>query len=117
MPRNSGHFELIKRIGSVAYKLVLPPYLSRIHDVFHVSLLQKAKLNLTRVLQLIPLEIRKDLTLVMKPIKIVHRSKSELRNKGRCFFVKYSMEKFPDRAGNLGNERQDEEETLSFVSN
>ena len=53
----------------------------------------------------------------MKPIKIAHRSKSELRNKGRCFFVKYSMEKFPDRAGNLGNERQDEEETPSFVSN
>jgi len=27
------------------------------------------------------------------------------------------MEKFPDQAGNLGNERQDEEETPSFVSN
>jgi hypothetical protein len=27
------------------------------------------------------------------------------------------MEKFPDRRGNLGNERQDEEETPSFVSN
>ena len=34
-------FEILERIGSVAYKLALPPSLSSVHDVFHVSMLRK----------------------------------------------------------------------------
>ncbi|KAH9801818.1 Endonuclease [Citrus sinensis] len=36
-----GPYEIIKRIGLLAYRLALPPELSRIHDVFHVSMLRK----------------------------------------------------------------------------
>ena len=36
-----GPFEILERVGPVAYRLALPPSLSRIHDVFHVSVLRK----------------------------------------------------------------------------
>jgi len=58
-----GPFEFIERIGLISYQLALPSYLARIHDVFNVSLLQKVKLDLTRVLPQVSIEIRKDLTI------------------------------------------------------
>lgn len=42
--RYYGPFEILERIGEVAYCLKLPPS-SRIHSVFHVSLLKKAMGN------------------------------------------------------------------------
>ncbi|KAA0051223.1 pol protein [Cucumis melo var. makuwa] len=36
-----GPFEILERICPVAYRLALPPSLSAIHDVFHVSMLRK----------------------------------------------------------------------------
>ena len=36
-----GPFEILKRVGKVAYRLALPPTLSSVHNVFHVSMLQK----------------------------------------------------------------------------
>ncbi|GJT80442.1 hypothetical protein Tco_1054784 [Tanacetum coccineum] len=40
-PRYVGPFEILKRIGPVAYRLRLPEELSGIHDTFHVSNLKK----------------------------------------------------------------------------
>ena len=40
-PRFIGTFEVLERIGVVAYQLALPPQLSLVHDVFHVSMLRK----------------------------------------------------------------------------
>ena len=40
-PRNIGPFEIRSKVGEVAYKLVLPPELSRIHPLFHVSMFRK----------------------------------------------------------------------------
>jgi len=40
LPRWLGPFRVAKRISSVAYKLELPPTMSRLHPVFHVSLLK-----------------------------------------------------------------------------
>ncbi|GJR73819.1 putative nucleotidyltransferase, ribonuclease H [Tanacetum coccineum] len=39
-PRFIGPFEILERIGEVSYRLALPPQLSHVHDVFHVSLLR-----------------------------------------------------------------------------
>jgi hypothetical protein len=40
-PRYVGPFLILKRIGPVAYQLALPPAMSGLHDVFHVSQLKK----------------------------------------------------------------------------
>ena len=38
-PRYIGPFEVLKRVGEVAYELALTPGLSGVHQVFHVSML------------------------------------------------------------------------------
>jgi hypothetical protein len=44
-PRYIGPFDMVEKISLVAYKIALPPALSSIHDVFHVSMLRKYVLN------------------------------------------------------------------------
>ena len=39
-PRYIGPFEVLKRVGEVSYELALPPGLSGVHSVFHVSMLK-----------------------------------------------------------------------------
>ena len=40
-PRYIGPYEIIARVRPVAYRLDLPPELSKVHNVFHVSMLRK----------------------------------------------------------------------------
>jgi hypothetical protein len=40
-PRYVGPFKIIDHKGEVTYQLELPPQLSEVHDVFHVSQLTK----------------------------------------------------------------------------
>ena len=43
LPKYLGPFEVVRRIGKVAYEMNLPASMSRYHDVFHVRLLRKYK--------------------------------------------------------------------------
>ena len=36
-----GPFKILERIGTVAYQLALPPRISGVHELFHVSMLRK----------------------------------------------------------------------------
>ena len=47
--RYIGPFEVLERLGIVAYRLALPPSLSSVHDVFHVSILRNYTLDPTHV--------------------------------------------------------------------
>ena len=40
-PRYIGPFEILERVGTVSYQLALPPSLSGVYEVFHVSMLRK----------------------------------------------------------------------------
>ena len=50
-PRYIGPYEIIARVGPVAYRLDLPPELSKVHNVFHVSMLHKYILDRSHVLR------------------------------------------------------------------
>ena len=80
-PRYVGPFEIIQRIGKVAYKLALSPKLSSVHDVFHVSMLKKYVSDLSHVLNQEPIEVHEDLTYEKKPVKIMDREEKLLKNK------------------------------------
>ena len=41
LPRFIGPFKMLERVGTVVYQLALPPSMSGVHEVFHVSMLQK----------------------------------------------------------------------------
>ena len=40
-PRYIGPFKILERIGVIAHRLALPPDMSQVHPVFHVSMLRK----------------------------------------------------------------------------
>ena len=50
-PRYCGPFEILSRIGQVAYQLALPPNL-RVHNVFHIFVLKKYVHDATHVVNL-----------------------------------------------------------------
>ena len=72
-PRYIGPFEIKSRVGEVAYRLVLPLELSRIHPMFHVSMLRKYIPDPSHVLQPQTVEISEDLTYEEYPLAIVDR--------------------------------------------
>ena len=40
-PRFIGPLEILERVGTVVYRLALPPSMSSVHKVFHVLMLRK----------------------------------------------------------------------------
>ena len=40
-PRFIGPFEIFERVGTIAYRLDLPPSISGVHEVFHISMLRR----------------------------------------------------------------------------
>jgi len=79
-PRYIGPFEVLQRIGPVAYRLELPPTLQGIHDVFHVSHLWRYIPDPVHVISHEPLQLKENLTYVKEPIQILERKDRLLRN-------------------------------------
>ena len=44
-PRFMGSFEILERLGTIVYRLALPPSMSGVHEVFHASMLRKYVLD------------------------------------------------------------------------
>ena len=80
-PRFVGPFEILKRVGKVAYELALPPHMQHIHNVFHISMLKKYYPDSNHVIEYEPIEIQPDLSYVEQPVKIIDRQEKILRNK------------------------------------
>ncbi|KAA0058263.1 pol protein [Cucumis melo var. makuwa] len=80
-PRFVGPFEILKRIGPVAYRFVLPPSLSAVHDVFHVSMLRRYVADPTHVVDFEPLQISENLSYEEQPVEILAREVKKLRSR------------------------------------
>ena len=80
-PRYIGPFRIIEKIGPVAYRLELLSELSRIHNIFHVSMLRKYVSDLSNILETPPFKLNEDLTFEVQPVGIVDQGIKELRNK------------------------------------
>ena len=65
--------EFQSRVGKVTCRLVLPPELSRIHPMIHMSMLRKYIVDPSHVLQPQIVELSEDLTYEEYPVAIVDR--------------------------------------------
>ena len=63
-PRYIGPYQISRRVGEVSYKLDLPPELSGVHGIFHVSMLRKCLADVSQVIPVQPEELREDLSLM-----------------------------------------------------
>jgi len=79
--RYIGPFEILERMGEVAYKLALPPSLEGVHNVFHVSQLRRYIRDESYVLDYLKLELQPDLSYTEQPMAIVDRSVKTLKNR------------------------------------
>ena len=70
-PRFIGPFEILERIGTVAYRLTLSPSMSGVHEVFHVSKLRVYTLDQAHVVDWRQIEVDTDGTFEEGPVYIV----------------------------------------------
>nr|GEY02520.1 putative reverse transcriptase domain-containing protein [Tanacetum cinerariifolium] len=78
-PRYVGPFEIVERVGPVAYHLRLPQELSCVHDVFHVSNLKKCLADSDLQVPLEDIKVDDKLYFVEEPFKIVDRQAKKLK--------------------------------------
>ncbi|GKB57291.1 hypothetical protein Tco_0913477 [Tanacetum coccineum] len=100
--RYVGPFEILKRIGPIAYRLRLPEELSSVHDTFHVSNLKKCLVDANLHVPLDEIKVDKTLRFVEEPIEITDREvKSLKRSKIPIVKVCWNSKCGPDSHGNM----------------
>ena len=80
-PRFIGPFEIVERVGTFAYRLVLPPSMSGVHEVFHVSMLRRYTPDPAHVVDWGQIEVETDGTFEEGPVCILDSRDKVLRRK------------------------------------
>ncbi|GJY86334.1 putative reverse transcriptase domain-containing protein [Tanacetum coccineum] len=86
-PRFVGPFEIIEKVGLVAYRLDLPEELNGVHDTFHVSNLKKCLADPTLKVPLDEIRVDAKLNFVEEPVEILEREFKKLK-RSRIAIVK-----------------------------
>ena len=66
-----GPFEILEMVGTIAYRLALPPSMTGVHEVFHVSMLRKYTLDPAHVVDWEQIEVDMDRTFEEGPVSIL----------------------------------------------
>ncbi|XP_070056405.1 uncharacterized protein [Nicotiana tomentosiformis] len=80
-PRYIALFEVLERVGEVAYMLTFSPSLSGVHPVFHVSMLRKYHEDQLYVLDFSSVQLDANVAYEEEPVAIVDRQVWKLRSK------------------------------------
>ena len=80
-PRFIGSFEILERVGTIAYRLALPPSMSGVHKVFHVSMLRRYTPVPTHVVDWGEIEVDTDETFKEGPMCIINSRDNVLQRK------------------------------------
>ena len=80
-PRYIGPFEVLERVGTVAYRFALPPSLSSVHEVFHFSMLRKYNPDPTHIVDWGELVVDADGTFEEGPVLIMDSREQVLSGK------------------------------------
>ncbi|XP_021718623.1 uncharacterized protein LOC110686340 [Chenopodium quinoa] len=92
-----GPYEILERVGKVAYKLALPMEFEKMHDVFHISQLKKYVPDAKHVLQPKSIQLDETLTYEERPVKILgHKVRSTRNNDVRIVKVLWSNQEYEE---------------------
>ena len=80
-PRFIGPFEILERVGTVAYRLALPPSMSGVHEVFHISMLRRYTPDPAHVVDWVKIEVDTDGTFEEGPVRIMDSRYQVLQHK------------------------------------
>ncbi|XP_055835173.1 uncharacterized protein LOC129903652 [Solanum dulcamara] len=80
-PRYIGPYQIVRKVGKVAYELDLPADLEAVHPVFHVSMLRKFVGDPSRVFPVEDIQVTEELSYEEQPVAILDRQVRRLRTK------------------------------------
>ena len=80
-PRFIGPFEILERVDTVANRLTLPPSMSGVHEVFHISMLWRYTSDPAHVVDWGEIEVDMDGTFEEGPVCIMDSRDQVLRRK------------------------------------
>ncbi|GKF53897.1 putative reverse transcriptase domain-containing protein, partial [Tanacetum coccineum] len=96
-PRFVGPFEIIEKVGLVAYRPRLPEELNGVHDIFHVSNLKKCLADPTLQVPLDEIQVYAKLNFVEEPVEILEREFKKLkRSRITIIKVRWNSKRGPE---------------------
>ena len=110
-----GPYEIVEKIGSLAYRLAQNPELSQIYDVFHVSMLRRYRSDLTHVLKDQEVENSENFSYVEEQVKKKYRLQAKTVEKQRYNFSQSIMEEPYSGRSYMGDREVYEKQVLSHI--